>query len=364
MKLYIAHEIFLWFGLLLFGIAGFFLTVLVEPPYGFYAFVAVAGLGGLGVSTYIWYAKSRGKELVCPSRGDCNAVVTSKYSKFFGLNLEYLGMLYFATVFLSYLFMLLAPQAFEGMFRTALMLLTAAASLFSGYLLFVQAFLLKKWCIWCVLASMFSLTIFLIALISVAGAVAFLADAQDILMLLKFLGFALGMGGATAALFLFMRFLRDEDIDEKELSAIKDVSELVWAGLVLTVMSQFALYVANPAEYVESSVFLVEMLALFWAAFAAAVLMIVYAPFLEFVPFKKTASQEQSAAGFAALRRPSFVWGGLALASWYFAFGLNFVPEYRLLYLLFAYGGALVLATAISLFGDLRYGRRAPSKRE
>ncbi|KKW14230.1 MAG: DSBA oxidoreductase [Parcubacteria group bacterium GW2011_GWA2_50_10] len=354
MKLYISHEIFLWFGLLLFGIAGFFLTVLFPQPAGFYAFVAVAALGGFGVSVYVWYTKSRGKQLICPSGGDCNAVVQSKYSKFFSIKLEYLGMLYFAAVFLSYSIILLTPQFFAETFRVAVMLLTATASLFSIYLLSVQAFLLKKWCIWCVLASMFSLTIFFIALISAEGAAAFLGRMENMLEMLKFAGFALGMGGATSAMFLFMRFLRDSDIDEKELETIKDVSELIFVGLALTVMSQFALYVANPAEFMESSLFLVEMLALFLAAFAAAVFMIIYAPFLVFVPFEKIPKEDRR-AGFVALRRPSFVLGALALSSWYFAFATNFIPEYGLLALLFAYGAVLALSVAASFLWESQY---------
>jgi len=340
MKLYISREIFLWFGLMLFGISGFFLTVIFPQPEGFYAFVAVAALGGFGVSSYVWYAKSHGKQLVCPSGGECNAVVTSKYSKFFEIQLEYLGMLYFCIIFFSYVFMLLAPQFFEGIFRAGLMMLTASASFFSGYLLFVQAFLLKKWCIWCILSSMFSLTIFFIALISLGEAVIFLQSVGNLLLMLKFLGFALGMGGATAAVFLFLQFLRDSDIDEKELSAIKDVLELVWVGLALCVMSQFALYVANPTEFMGSWVFLVEMVALFAAAFAGAVFMIIYAPFLAFIPFSKK-SKENSAAGFTGLRRPTLVIGAFALSSWYFAFVMNFIPEYGIVSLLTAYGAVL-----------------------
>jgi len=353
MKLYISKEIYLWFGLLLFGISGFFLTLLFPQPEGFYAFVAVAALGGFGVSSYVWYTKSRGKQLVCPSGGECNAVVSSKYSKFFEIKLEYLGMLYFSIIFFSYVLMLLAPQFFEGIFRAALMMLTVSASLFSGYLLFVQAFLLKKWCIWCILSSMFSLTIFLIALISLGEAVLFLQGMEGFLIMLKFLGFALGMGGASAAVFLFMRFLRDSNIDVREVAAIKDVFELIWVGLALSVMSQFALYVANPAEFIGSWVFFVEMIALFVVAFAGAVFMIIYAPFLEFIPFSKVPSEDRK-GGFVVLRRPTLAIGSLALASWYFAFAMNFIPEYGIVSLLTAYGMVL----AFAFFGIMLWERQ------
>jgi len=177
--------------------------------------------------------------------------------------------------------------------------------------------------------------------------------------MLKSLGFVLGMGGVTAVMFLFVRFLRDFDIDEKEMGILKDISELVWVGLGLAVMSQFAMYVASPAEYTGSGIFLIEMISLFGAAFAGAVFMIIYAPFLAYIPFDKKV-QGDTSLGFAALRRPTLVAGALALSSWYFAFFINFIPEYNFAGLLLAYAVVLAVAAGGSILWDFHY-RKTPA---
>lgn len=160
MKLSISKRILLYFGLLFVGISGFFFTVILPQPAGFYAFVVMAALGGFGVSANIWLAKRSKKQLVCPSGSDCNIVVTSRYSKFFSIPLEYFGMFYFATIFVSYLVLVFSPQSLMGTPHLLIITLSVCAFFFSSYLLFVQAFLLRAWCIWCVLAAMLSLTIF------------------------------------------------------------------------------------------------------------------------------------------------------------------------------------------------------------
>src|SRR3989344_3245126 len=198
----IQKRLLLYFALLMLGISGFFFPVIFPTAQGFYAFIIIAALGGFGVSANIYYAKRNKQQLVCPTGSDCNAVVTSKYSKFFGIPLEYLGMGYFLTVALVYGSLIFDPTIIVGSGRLFLIMLSTAAFFFSSYLLFVQAFLLRQWCIWCILASMFSYTVFFMSLSSLAPAVLFLGSIEPILRMLQFLGFAFGMGGSTAAVFL------------------------------------------------------------------------------------------------------------------------------------------------------------------
>ncbi|MDP3982262.1 MAG: vitamin K epoxide reductase family protein [bacterium] len=346
----LSGKIFLYFALLLFGVGGFFFTLVLPQPAGFQAFILTLALGGLGVATNIYVTKKNKQHLVCPTGSDCNVVVTSRYSKFFGIPLEYLGMLYFSLVALSYSILLFAPQILSGAMISAIMLLTMGAFFFSCYLLFVQSILLRQWCIWCILASMFSMTIFFISLVGLEPAISLLATMQPVILMLRSFGFVLGMGGSTAAAFLFFTFLEDRKLNDNEINAWKGVSEMIWVGIALTLMSQFALYVTDPTALGQSGAFLVQMISLFMVALSGATLMIIFAPLLAIVPFK----QEETSSPLAKFRRPTFIAGALALSSWFVAFFMTYIANYTFLSLFVAYLLTLSLAIVLSLLLEKR----------
>ena len=357
MNRFIQPHIFLYFFLLILGISGFFFMVVWPQAVGFYAFIALAAVGGFGVALYIYYTKKHNKQLVCPIGLNCNVVITSRYSQFLGLPLEYLGMFYYAVIFAAYVILIFAPHILSQLFLSGLAIFTAAAFFFALYLLFVQAFILRQWCIWCILSAALSIGIFIISLASVNLATAFLTEAQTIIGAIHALGFVLGMGGATTALFLFLIFLRDRTIDEKELQTLKGISELIWLGLSLVLVSQFASYIVYAPVLAQSGPFLVQTIALFAAAVSGAVLMIIFAPFLAIIPFNETAEKHRHSP-LESLRKPLFITGAIALSSWYFAFIMSYLPKYELTVLLSVYGAVLVLAVVAGLFLEKGISKR------
>ena len=342
---FIQPNIVLYFFLLLLGISGFFFAVLWPQTIGFYAFIAFAAAGGFGVAFYIFCTKRGSKQLVCPMGSDCNAVINSRYSKFLGISIEYLGMAYYFIVVGAYSVLIFAPHLFSETILSVLITLTASAFLFSLYLLFAQAFLLRQWCIWCLLSAMLSIVIFIASLVSVGFAIAFLAEITTVLKAMHSLGFIFGLGGIIAATFLFSKFLGDRNIDEGELKTLQMLSELIWLGLALTIISQLASYVAYADILAVSALFLVQTLALFIAAIMSAVLMIIFEPFLAIIPFVET-PREKEQSELSSLRRPAFIIGALALSSWLFAFFMDYYSEYGMVHLFFAY--AIFLAAAVS----------------
>ena len=84
----IPGQTILYFIIIFVGISGFFFTLFLDKPVGFYAFVVAAALGGFGVAYNVWNTKRSGKSLVCPTGSDCNAVVNSKYSKFLKIRIK------------------------------------------------------------------------------------------------------------------------------------------------------------------------------------------------------------------------------------------------------------------------------------
>lgn len=353
MKRFIQADIILYFFLLCFGVGGLFLTLVWPHAEGFHAFIVSAAVAGFVVAAYIFYAKQFKKELACPTGSNCNVVVESKYGKFAGVPLEFWGMGYYVAIAATYIAFLFSPDLKSGIFLATVSLLTAAAFLFSLYLIFVQAFLLKEWCIWCLLSAALSIGIFIASLSSISGADAILADIRPALYFVKNLGFVLGMGGAVASIFLFFKFLKDFCIDDKEANALKGITEMIWLGLAFIFVSEYANYVARPQELSQSGIFFAEMVSFFVVLLSGAILKILFAPFLVVLPFQKAKDGEKQASGFImGLRRATLIVGAIALSSWFFAFVLGYLPEYPIEKLIGAYLTLLVVSAFVALLWE------------
>jgi len=132
--------------------------------------IIIASYLGLLVSFYIFYKKMKNEELFCISGESCNFVVTSKYNKTLGISNEIIGMLYYGMVFLVYT--ALSIPSFDKtahelvpLLDFGLLLMTGSAAFFSIYLIFIQAFVLKKWCEWCLVSATMSIIIFILVLL-------------------------------------------------------------------------------------------------------------------------------------------------------------------------------------------------------
>lgn len=124
------------------------------------------GLAGFLVARHVnKHKKSEEQPLVCMVGFDCHAVVHSDYSKFFGIHVEILGMLYYGLVTLFYLAILFIPGILHTALLGAMVLLSSTAFLFSVYLIAVQIFILKKGCSWCFVSAFISTIIFTVTLL-------------------------------------------------------------------------------------------------------------------------------------------------------------------------------------------------------
>lgn len=126
----------------------------------FYTLIIFAAFGGFLLAFYIWHKKSSSEKLVCPIGADCDAVVHSKYASFFGIPVEVLGIFYYGLVGVSYGIFLAVPALVSAVVLFFVLTASAAALLFSLYLTFIQAVLLRQWCTWCLLSAGFCIFIF------------------------------------------------------------------------------------------------------------------------------------------------------------------------------------------------------------
>jgi NhaP-type Na+/H+ or K+/H+ antiporter len=188
-----------------------------------------------------------------------------------------------------------------------------------------------------------------------------MANFANIIEMLKFLGYSLGLGSLTAAIFIFFNnFIKDRNIDDNEFNTLKGFSELVWFGFGLVLLMQFAYYVIDPS-LIESGPFLMKIIALLVSAFAGAVMMIVLNPFLVYIPFKDDPERK---TWLWKLRRPVFVFGAVGISSWYFAFIINFLPEYGFNTLSIAYAITLASVIIVSILWEQLISRTNPQENE
>ncbi|MFI5240982.1 MAG: vitamin K epoxide reductase family protein [Microgenomates group bacterium] len=110
---------------------------------------------------YLRYLKT-GKKMYCLMGEDCASVVGSKYGKSFGVKNELIGITYY---------LMLMGYAILGQyitFTSPIILLveiaTIVATLFSFYLLILQAFVLKSFCSWCLIAILLNILIFFVVM--------------------------------------------------------------------------------------------------------------------------------------------------------------------------------------------------------
>jgi len=128
--------------------------------------IVALGLCGFFVARHIHNEKKASRPLVCPIQFDCDAVVHSDYSKFFGIPVEVFGMFYYACLTLGYIVLSFMPEVLPMLLVDSLILISIGAFLFSVYLTVVQSFIIKKFCSWCLVSALICILIFVLTLVS------------------------------------------------------------------------------------------------------------------------------------------------------------------------------------------------------
>jgi len=123
-------------------------------------------IAAIAVSGYLSYLKASGSDAVCMDSGafDCGTVLNSAYSEISGIPISWLGL---ATNAIVLMLLLIEPHlGFTRQFGPTLVMGPVLfAFLFSMYLIYVQAQLIKAYCPWCLshealISLLFVLTVF------------------------------------------------------------------------------------------------------------------------------------------------------------------------------------------------------------
>jgi protein-disulfide isomerase/uncharacterized membrane protein/rhodanese-related sulfurtransferase len=128
------------------------------------AFISV--LAGLFASTYLtWAYTSSSHRMVCLS-GGCDTVRASKYAHLWGVPMPIYGLAFYAFMALLMLAEAKAPRYGARIWRLLLIFL-AGGVLFSGWLTYLEGFVIHAWCEWCVTQAIAIAVAFLLTLMIV-----------------------------------------------------------------------------------------------------------------------------------------------------------------------------------------------------
>ena len=127
----------------------------------FVVLLIVLSLLGIADAGYLTWKHYRKQPLVCPLNESCSIVTESKWSKMFFIRNEVLGLLYYVSILIAGLMIFLT----QANIKTFLIIGTGGAFLFSLFLVYVQAKIIKSYCFYCLISAFISFLIFLNTLI-------------------------------------------------------------------------------------------------------------------------------------------------------------------------------------------------------
>lgn len=298
--------------------------------------------------------------MVCPLNSDCNAVIYSKHSKFFGIPVEVIGMVYYGVVSISYLFFLITSFNANSLVVLLVLVSSTAALLFSLYLTFIQIFSLKQWCAWCLMSAGLCVVIFALAMAgSGFGFVPLLVQYYPVFVILHVLGVVLGLGSVIIVDIFFYKFLEDSSVSKFEANVMHVLSQVIWCALAILVITGLCFYIANWQELNQSGRFLVKMIVVLVIITNGALLNLLVAPNLMKIPFNK--KDTNKVGGSHYIRKLAFALGAVSMTSWLSAFLLGMLRgfEFEFLPLLLTYIGVLVVAILSSQVMEWYYANRA-----
>ncbi len=281
-----------------------------------------AAFAGFSIASYIRNKKRNNQHLVCHVGSDCSAVVHSDFSKFFGIPVELLGMLYYGLTAIGHGILLAFPGFLPAWSPLFLLSLSLVGFLFSAYLIFIQAFTLKQWCTWCIFSACLCTLIFGSALFNFgSGIVMLLAQNKGVIVMLHAVAMAIGLGAATLTDIFFFKFLKDFKISESEADVMRTLSQVIWFALGLVVATGLGLFIPEAAILAGSSKFLVKMIVVLVIILNGAVLNLYITPSLSQISFGQ--AHNHKPGELHHIRKVAFALGGISITSWYTAFLLG-----------------------------------------
>lgn len=167
-------------------------------------------------------------------------------------------------------------------------------------------------------------------------------DSKTIYTIIHLFGIAIGAGGAFASDLIFFKSIKDGQLSATEFEFMKLGGKMVWAGLVILVISGALLFSLNPERYLASSKFLVKVTIVFIIIANGFLL------HLKFIPeFKKCIGENAMSIGEYLRFNPFVLVSGVVSGvSWFSAIILGALRQVP-----YSYGMILLVYLAVLLAG-------------
>lgn len=272
-------------------------------------------VSGIFISSWMYLKKKSHQKLSCPRENPCDLVLHSHFSKTFGLPNEILGIIYFSLVLILIFLPLTGFSAVWDLY--ALFFLVLFGGLFSIYLIGLQAFVIRSWCLWCLGVAFINFVLILsLSNIPTELFAPILSSQKIFWIIVHNVGFILGVGSATITDIFFFRFLKDNTISAGEKRVMDTLTSVIWAGLGILIVSGLALFIPNQEALSVSSKFLLKVVVVGVIIANGVALNMFVGPYMRRLSFEGTKPAKR-------FRRLAFALGGISIVSWYLAFFLG-----------------------------------------
>lgn len=166
---------------------------------------------------------------------------------------------------------------------------------------------------------------------------------KPIMIIIHALVAAIGLGAVVVTDTLFFEFLKDFKITDKEDRILQVLSKVVWAALIVLILSGIALYLSAPATYLVKSKFITKMVIFAIIFINGLVLHFYLSPHLKKIAFGPT--HLFVAVRLRIMRRIAFASGVVSIISWLTVFILGSVRSIPLTtgQALLGYGAVIIL---------------------
>ena len=168
---------------------------------------------------------------------------------------------------------------------------------------------------------------------------------KSVILAVHVLGVVIGMGAATAADFIFIKFLKDSKISIHEQNVLKNLSQIIWFGLFIVVVAGIGLFLSDISYYSSSPKFIMKMLAVLIIILNALTLNFIITPKLTKINFGEIVKTGDKK--LRNLRRLAFASGAVSITSWYCAFLLGVIKVSFLSFGGFFFAYLVILSTAV-----------------
>lgn len=306
----------------------------------------VIALAGVAVFIYAVIERNRKEKLKPPqdpTKEDSYKQIKSKL--LFEIPIEKILLVYFVMTALVYTVKLILGTRIPGL-DLAVMYLSGLAFFLASLKMMLALVVAKKFSPWLLLSVIFSLLIVFVIIQGISvDVIDFLAATREHNLTIHLFGMAMGLGGIFINDIIFSHFIKDYSIKARESVVMHLISQMIFLGLALLLLSGLALYLPTPETYLENPRFLMKMTVVLVLILNGAALNRFVIP-----KMKKISVKEEDQGRYELLNKAAFAMALISLFSWISAFLLARLKElFDLPYLYLLLGYLVLLAIAVLL---------------